>query len=59
MNIDDKDIREGEILILTFTISASAPAGEYTLALKITAYDNDLNPYLVIIEGGKVTVKHD
>lgn len=59
VHIDDKDIKEGEILILTFTISASAPAGEYTLALKITAYDNDLNPYLLIIEGGKVTVTND
>ncbi len=58
MEIKDKDIKDGEILILTFDISPSAPEGEYSILLKISAYDNELNPFTFIIEGGKVTIKN-
>ena len=56
--IDDADIKDGEILVLTFDISPSAPEGEYSILLKISAYDNELNPFTFIIEGGKVTIKN-
>lgn len=56
--IDDADIKDGELLVLTFDISPSAPEGEYSVLLKISAYDNELNPFTFIIEGGKVTIKN-
>ncbi|MBQ9804914.1 MAG: hypothetical protein IJW49_00170, partial [Clostridia bacterium] len=58
-DIDDADIKDGEILILTFDVSPSAPEGEYSVLLKISAYDNELNPFTFIIEGGRVTIRNN
>jgi hypothetical protein len=55
--INDADIKDGAVLILTFDVSSSAPEGEYSILLKISAYDNELNPLTFIIEGGKITIK--
>ena len=57
-NIEDEDIKDGELLVLTFDVLSSAAAGEYSVLLKISAYDNELNPFTFIIEGGKVTIKN-
>ena len=57
MEINDGDIKDGEFLILTFSVSSRAPEGEYSILVKIRAYDNDLTPFNLIISGGKVTVK--
>ena len=56
MEISDAEIKDGEFLKLTFNVAADAPEGEYGIFLKITAYDNDLNPVDLSINGGKITV---
>ncbi|MBQ3013060.1 MAG: hypothetical protein IJD74_05925, partial [Clostridia bacterium] len=57
--IEDKDIKNGEMLILTFNVSSSAPEGVYSIILNVSAFDNDLNPVSLIITGGKIVVKNN
>lgn len=55
-----EDVTNGEILVLTFSISESAPDGDYTVALSYdngAIIDNDLNPVKVKIINGIITVK--
>lgn len=59
VEIKDENIRDGEFLILTFAISEGVPEGDYTVLLKISAYDNELNPISPIITGGKITIHND
>lgn len=59
VEIKDENIKNGELLTLTFNISPNAPEGEYSILLEIRAYDNELNPLTFSIEGGKVIVKND
>ena len=59
VEIKDEDIKNGDFLILTFDISDDAPEGVHTILLKISAYDNELNPFTMVIEGGSVTIKND
>lgn len=58
IGIEDSDIKDGELLILTFDILPSAPEGEHSVFLKISAYDNELNRLTLIIEIGKITIKN-
>lgn len=59
LNMDLKDMKDGELLKLTFDVAANAPVGEYTIYLNITAYDNDLNPFTLTLTGGKITVTNN
>ena len=59
LEIGDKDIKDGEFLILTFTVNKRAVEGEYSVILNIKAYDNDLNPLTLTITGGMITVKNN
>lgn len=59
VEIKDEDIEDGAFLILTFNVAENAPAGEYTILLNISAYDNDLNPVNLIVAGGRVTIKNN
>ena len=56
VEIGDGDIKDGEMLILTFDVSPRALEGEYIILLKISAYDNELNPFTLIINGGNITI---
>lgn len=58
VEMQDKDIKDGEFLILTFTISENAPDGEYIVSLDFSAYDNNLNQITLNITGGKITIKN-
>ena len=58
IEVTDKDVHDGEFLILTFDVSENAPASEYSILLKISAYDNDLNPVTLLITGGKITIQN-
>ncbi len=59
LEIRDEDIKDGEFLILTFDVSASAPVGEYSILLNIVAYDNELNPLSLRVVGGKITIENN
>ena len=59
LKIEDEDMKNGEFLILTFDVSSNALPGEYSLMMKISAYDNDLKPFDLIIEGVKIVVKNN
>ena len=59
IEIRDEDIKDGEFLILTFDVAPGALEGEYGILLKINAYDNDLNPFTLIIQGGIITIKNN
>ncbi len=59
LEIKDGDVKDGDFLILTFDITADAPEGEYSILLKITAFDNDLNRVTLRVVGGKVTIKNN
>ncbi len=57
VEIADKDIKDGELLRLTFDVSSEAPEGTYSLLLKIRAYDNELRPFTLLIESGTIVIK--
>ena len=58
VEIKDEDIKDGEILILTFNVSSMAPTGDHSLVLKVkSAYDNDMNSTPLVVDAGKVTVE--
>ncbi len=59
VDVQDADVKDGEFLALTFDVAENAPAGEYSILLKISAYDNELNQLTLIISGGKVTIKNN
>ena len=59
LEIQDKDIKNGEILILTFDVSSSAPEGTYSVLLNVNAYDNDLRPLSLTITGGNIWVENN
>ncbi len=59
VDVQEQDIRDGECLKLTFAIAPDAPAGEYSILLNVTAYDNALNPLTPGIAGGKITIAND
>ena len=59
IEVKDEDIENGEFLLLTFDVSPDAHEGEYSILVKIRAYDNDLTPFNLIIKGGKVTIKNN
>lgn len=56
IEIIDKEILDGDILILTFDVLPSAKPGEYKISLNVHAYDNDLNPFTVVVEGGNIAI---
>lgn len=58
VEIQDKDIKDGEFLILTFKISENVPDGEYIVSLNFSAYDNNLNQIALNITDGKITIKN-
>lgn len=55
--LEEDDIVDGDILTLTFTVSASAPAGEYAILLRASAINNDLAPIVIAFESAKIVVK--
>ena len=57
--IGEEDIKDGEFLILTFDVAENAPEGEYSILVKVRAYDNDLTPFNLTISGGKITIKNN
>lgn len=57
--VEDSDVKDGEFLLLTFTVDENAQEGEYSILISINAYDNDLNPINPVITGGKVTIIND
>ena len=56
VEIRDEDIKDGALLTLTFDIAPESPVGEYSILLKVTAYDNDLTPFTILINGGNITI---
>lgn len=58
IEVKDEDVKDGVLLTLTFDISPDALAGEYSFLLKVNAYDNELNPFTLVITGGKVTIEN-
>lgn len=59
-SVVDNQIKDGEILILDFDISDSAPVGKYTVAVsyqKGDIIDNDLKPLDFSIDSGKITIE--
>ncbi len=59
LEINDKDIKDGEVLILIFDIAVDAPEGEYSILLNINAFDNDLSRVNLRVVGGKVTINNN
>ncbi len=59
VEIQDKDIKDGEILVLTFDVADNAPTGEYSILFNISAFDNDLNRVNLRVVGGKVTISNN
>ncbi len=55
-NLKEKDVKDGEILILTFKVKNLANVGEYPIVISIKAYDNNLTPFELLIENGRITV---
>lgn len=55
--ISDKDIRDGDVLTLTFSLSNKVSSGEeYSILFRADAYDRDLNALIFKIENGILTV---
>ena len=54
-----EDATNGEILILTFKISATAAAGDYSVSVSTVGdiVDNDLMPVTAVLRNGKITIK--
>jgi hypothetical protein len=60
IKLDDIDIRNGEILCLTFHISEDAPKGTYDILLEVKeneVYDRTLTKHSLTAESGKITVE--
>lgn len=58
VSIDDKNIRDGEFLVLTFSVSSWANSGHYSVYAKVNkALDNDLNEPSLKLVSGTVTIK--
>ena len=57
MEISESDVKDGEILVLTFRMNSYADLGEYKINVKVLdAYDNDLKPIDFLVISGTVTV---
>ena len=59
VDIAEGDVRDGEILILTFEISDSAAIGDYMIQISVSAYNNELKSVSFATSGGKITVEND
>ena len=59
VEVKDKDVKDGAFLNLSFNILSNAPAGEYSILLKVSAYDNELTPFTLLVQSGKITVKNN
>jgi hypothetical protein len=57
--ISDADIKDGEIINLTFEISEDAPSGDYIVIATPKAFDNDLNSINFALQSGNITVNND
>lgn len=57
--VTPEDASNGEILILTFRISATAAAGDYPVSVTTVGdiVDNDLMPVTAVLRNGKITIK--
>ena len=57
--VSPEDATNGDILVLTFTISETAAPGNYTLSLVTVGdiIDNDLNPVAVVLKNGGITIQ--
>lgn len=56
--LEDEDIADGDILTITFRVSASAPAGSYAVLLHADAFDNDLAPIVIGMESATIVIKN-
>jgi hypothetical protein len=55
--ISESDIKDGEILVLTFRMNSYVSCGDYNVNVKMSSvYDNDLKPLDFKIINGTVTV---
>ena len=59
IKVNDEDVKDGVFLRLTFDIVPDSLAGEYSILLKMNAYDNALTPFTLLIQGGKITIKNN
>ena len=57
VDIADENIRDGEIIILTFELSSSATPGQYSVYFKADVIDKDYNRPSMKLVGGIVTVE--
>ena len=57
--VTPEDATEGEIVILTFKISDTADAANYSVSLSAVGdiIDNDLKPVVTILRNGTITIK--
>ena len=55
IDMKDQDVKDGEILKLTFDISDATP-GEHHILLKVKAYDSDLNSLSFKLSNGVIAV---
>lgn len=56
IEVSQMDIKDGEILILTFDVF-NAAKGSYTILLNVNAFDGELNQVTFKIENGLITVE--
>ena len=56
VNVSDDEIKDGEILMMTFVPTGNVLSGEHSIFIRVRAYDNDLNPVLFKIYNGTVTL---
>ena len=59
IEVNDEDVKNGVFLRLTFDIVPDSLEGEYSMLLKVNAYDNELTPFTLLIQGGKITIKNN
>ena len=62
LEITEADIKDGEILLLTFTVNEKAAAGAYEISIIMEedgSFDNDINPIAFDFINGTVTVTAD
>ena len=59
IEVNDEDVKNGVFLRLAFDIVPNPPEGEYSILLKVNAYDNELTPFTLCIQGGLITIKNN
>ena len=57
VELTESDVRDGNLLLLSFTVSGTAPPGEVPISLQCRAYDGELCDIPLTLCNGAVTVR--